>query len=147
MFTRILNLHFFNLCLKQGRSRLFKSKNVSTTYLFGFTWDQDLAARFLSAMNLRRTSKDLNSCPPPSFFIETKSWHTIVNKEFLPKNSSQKKSSQKNPPKKFLPENYSNKNSPEKFPKKIQKIPKQFMKKFLRFWKYPIPYIALRGEN
>ena len=37
------------------------------------------------------------------------------------------------------------KNTSKKSPKKIQKISKQFFKKFLRFWKYPIPYIALGG--
>ena len=73
--------------------------------------------QFLSAMSLR--SKDLNS----SFFcIETKSWQkhqslsdsnnlanlNNVNKEFLPK-----KSSQKNPPQKKLP-----KNSTKKIPTK-----------------------------
>ena len=31
----------------------------------------------------------------------------------------------------------------QKFPKKIQKIPK----KFPRFWKYLIPYIALKGQK
>ena len=68
---------------------------------------------FLSAMSLPRTFKDLNSCLP-SFSIETKSWQkrqsfwdsnnlvdfNNVNKEFLPRKSSQK-FLQKNP-KKFL---------------------------------------------
>ena len=35
----------------------------------------------------------------------------------------------------------------KKFPQQILKISKQFLKKFLRFWKYPIPYIALRGRK
>ena len=56
-----------------------------------------------------------------------------ANKEFLTKSSLQKI-----PPKKFLPKESS---------KKIQKISKWFLKKFLRFWKYPIPYIALRGRK
>ena len=64
-------------------------------------------------MSLRRTSKDLKSCPSSSSFsIETKSLLKLY-KEFR----------QKNPPKKY--------------PKKS--------KKFLRFWKHPIPYIALGG--
>ena len=55
----------------------------------------------------------------------------------LPKNSSQK----------FLPKNSSPKNPPKKFQKfpKDPKNLKQFLKKFLRFWKSPIPYIALGG--
>ena len=38
---------------------------------------------------------------------------------------------------------------PTEFPKKSQKIPQKIRlpKKFLRFWKYPIPYIALRGRK
>ena len=31
------------------------------------------------------------------------------------------------------------------FPQNIQKSSEQFLKKFSRFWKYPIPYIVLRG--
>ena len=77
------------------------------------------------------------------------------------KNSSQKTSFQKIPPKKILPKNFSQNIFPKKFlqkippknsqkilntiPPKNQKICKQFFKKFLRFWKYPIPYIGLRS--
>ena len=56
-----------------------------------------------------------------------------VNKEFLPKNSSMK--------------------IPNKFPKKSKENPKIWKKiqtisqKILRFWKYPIPYIALRARK
>ena len=93
-----------------------------------------------------------------------------VNKEFLPKKSSPKssqkilseKSSQKNPHKKTLPKNSSKKIPPKnsskkslrKIPWKLQKnsikipkIYKQFLKKFVRFWKCPIPYIALGGRK
>ena len=54
----------------------------------------------------------------------------------LSKNSSKQIS-----PKKFLPENS------KKNPKKIRKISKKILKKLLRFWKYPIPYIAIRGRT
>ena len=58
-----------------------------------------------------------------------------VKKEFLPKN----------PPKKILPKNFSQKFlQKDSFKKKSSgKIPK----KFLRFWKYIIPYIALRDRK
>ena len=99
---------------------------------------------FLSAMSLPRTSKDLNSCLP-SFSIETKSWQkhqslsdssnladfNNVNKEFIPRKSSQKILPKKNPPKIFLQKNPRKiKKSPQN-PEKIQKISKQFLKKFL----------------
>ena len=88
---------------------------------------------FLSAMSLRRTSKDLNSCP--SSFLPSplrqnldknqnldKQVNSNVNKEFLPKNSSQKIPPKKNPPKKILPKNSFQKNSyKENPPKKILK--------------------------
>ena len=67
---------------------------------------------------------------------------------FLPK-----KSSQKILPEKILPKNFSKKIPPKKsqnFPKifkNFPKISKQFLKKFLRFWKYPIPYITLGGRK
>ena len=74
--------------------------------------------------------------------LETKSWQT---NQFL------LHSSQRIPPKKFLPENFSQKNPPKKFLQKIlnkiQKCSKQIFKQFLRFWKNPIPYIALRGRK
>ena len=110
------------------------------------------------------------SCPS-SFCIETKSWQKpkswktnqfqckqrIPPKEFLPKKSSQK-SFQRIPPKKFCQKNSSKKSSgkiPKKFQKKFQKKQtkkfqknsKQFLQNFLRFWKYLIPYIALRGRK
>ena len=59
-----------------------------------------------------------------------------VNKECLPKKSFQKIS-----PKKFLQKNSSQKIPPQKNPKNFQTISQNI----LRFWKYPIPYIALRG--
>ena len=85
-------------------------------------------------------------------------------KKFLPKTSSPKKFLQKNPTKKFLQKKFLPKNSfinippkksskkfPQKFPKNSKKFPKKFpssfSKKFLRFWKYWIPYIALRGRK
>ena len=86
---------------------------------------------FLSAMSFRSHFKDSNF---PSFCLETKSWQTHqflpysnnladfnnVNKEFLPKKSSPKKSPPKNPPKEILPQ----KNPPKKIPpkKSSQKI-------------------------
>ena len=76
---------------------------------------------FLSAMYLRRTSKDLNSPFLPS--IETKSPQNldkninsflISTKKFLPKNSF-KKSSQKISPKKISPKKFLEKIPPKKF--------------------------------
>ena len=73
-----------------------------------------------------------------------KSWQTInsfyikiilyssQSKEFLPKN----------PLKKYL-----QKNPTKKFPQKNQKNSEQFLKKFIRFWKYPFPYIVLGGRK
>ena len=94
---------------------------------------------FLSAMSLRRTSKDLNFLPSSSssFFFETKSWqkHKFLsdsnklanfnntNKEFLPKKSSQKKSSQKSSQKIF----------PKNLPQKIEKNPKNTPLKSKKF--------------
>ena len=73
------------------------------------------------------------------------------------KNSSQKNSSQKNSPNKILQKNSSQKNPPKNHSKKFQKIPqkspKNQKKKKIQtisqksFWKYPIPYIALRGRK
>ena len=93
-----------------------------------------------------------------SFYIEIK--QRIPPKEFLQKQSSQK-NPPKNPSKKILPKNsckiFPPKNPSEKFqkiPKKSKQFPKIFqqflkklLKKFLRFWKYPIPYIALGGRK
>ena len=59
----------------------------------------------------------------------------IPPKIFVPRNSWQQNYLQKNPLKKFLPKN--------SYHKIISKIPK----KFLRFWNYPIPYIALRRRK
>ena len=120
-------------------------------------------------MSLPRTSKDLNSCPssalPQNLDKNINSFHipysnnlaalNNVNKEFLskipPKKFLPKKFSQKIPPKNILPKNSSQKIhtkiSSQNIPKKIQKISKKFLKKFLRFWKYPIPYIALGGRK
>ena len=51
----------------------------------------------------------------------------------------------------ILPKKSSKKNSSQKIllkiSQQIQKISKQFLKNFLRFWKYPIPYIALGGRK
>ena len=106
---------------------------------------------FVSAMSLRRTSKDLNFL----FFLLLhwdKQVNSNENKEFLPQNipsqkivpikSSQKKPSQKivpkifsqkNPPKKFLQNNsakqFRQKNPPEKFPKNFKKEFKKKSKK------------------
>ena len=98
---------------------------------------------FLSAMSLRRTSKDLNFCPSS---FETKSWqkhHSLsdsnklvdfnnINKEFLPKNPPKKillkESSQKNPAKKF-----SQKIHPKKIQEKSTKFPKKILKKSQKF--------------
>ena len=96
-------------------------------------------SQFLSVTSLHCTSKDLNSCPsylPPSFFIETKSWQKL--KSWKTKNSQRI-------PRKISP-NFSK--SPQISPQNSQNIPKKFQrnsrinKKFPRFWKYPIPYIA-----
>ena len=99
---------------------------------------------FLSAMSL----------PPAlfsiSFSIETKSWQkqkSWKTKQFLPYsnnladfNNVNKNSFQRIPPKKILPKNFSKKIPPKKSSKMIPQ-------KFLRFWKYPIPYIALGGQK
>ena len=75
-----------------------------------------------------------------------------------------KKSFQKNPPKKirqkislkkFLQKNPLEKSSRKipkqfhknSFQKNFQTISKQFLKPLLRFWKHPIPYIALIGRK
>ena len=107
----------------------------------------------------------------PSFCFQTKSWQkdqslsdsnsladfNNVNKEFIPKNFPKKifskKSYQKFSPKTILPKNSSNdippKKSSKKFPKNFPKNSKKksfqnsFSIKFLRFWKFPLPYIAL----
>ena len=79
-----------------------------------------------------------------SFCFSIKSWqnHQPVDfqknssQKILSKNSSQKKSSQKIPTKK-----------PSKIPKNFIKMSTNFLLKILRFWKYPIPYIALRGRK
>ena len=104
-------------------------------------------------MSWRRTSKDLNSSPkkiPPTNFLQK------ILPKFSPKNSLPKNSSQKIPTKKFLQKNQLKKfpnNSQtiskkfQKFPQKILKSSKQFFKKILRFWKYPIPCIALGGRK
>ena len=62
------------------------------------------------------------------------------SQKISPKNSSKKIPPKKNPPEKFQ------KNS-KKFQKQIQTISKKILKKFLRFWKYIIPYIALRDRK
>ena len=71
----------------------------------------------------------------PSFFFNPKSWQT-----------SQFQCKQRIPPQKILPTilpkdtpTKSSQTIPQINPKKFQKI----LKKFLRFWKYPIPYIGL----
>ena len=52
-------------------------------------------------------------------------------------------SSQRIPPKKILQKKFS-----QKIPtKNSQKISKHFLNKFLRFWKYPIPSIAIGGRK
>ena len=66
---------------------------------------------------------------------------TIPPQKILPKKFLQNNSSKKIPPKKILL------NDSKKIPQNIQKISKQCLKKFLRFWKYSIPYIALRGPK
>ena len=116
-------------------------------------------------MSLRRTSKDLKFFLLPSLIewdkITPKSWQkhqffvnfyqVILPKEFLPKSFSQKTPPKKiRPHKKFLSKNSSknfSKNISKKIPQKIQKMLKQFLKKLSRFWKYPIPYIALGGRK
>ena len=111
-----------------------------------------------------RTSKDLNFLP--SFSIETKywrkpkSWHTNVNKEFLPKNSSQK-NPPKNPPTKILPQKSSQKisakkllqqkffrkilqkNSPQNFQNIPKKFPNNFSKNSKEFEKIQFPILHL----
>ena len=80
--------------------------------------------KFLSAISLRRTSKDLNFLP--SFLLHWDKIFTKIKiltnqhkqsippKEFLSKNPPIK-FLPKNPPKKFLPKNSSQKISPKKF--------------------------------
>ena len=107
-----------------------------------------------------RSSKDLNYSFLSSLLLDKILTKTKIltdksipmYKEFLPK-----KSFKKNPPKKFLQKNFSKKfpknlkrkipKNSRKFPKKIRKISKLSLKRFLGFWKYPIPYIALRGRK
>ena len=127
---------------------------------------------YLGIFQVRCTCNDWKfSFLPFSLLHTSKSWQTNqsvsysnnfnnINKEFLPKSSSQKAPPkkillkkflpkhfyQKNPPEKFLPKNFSQK-SLKKFSQQIQKISKQFFKKILRFWNHPIPYIALRGRK
>ena len=105
---------------------------------------------FLSAMSLRRTFKDLNSCPPllsdkiltkasiPSdsnklaYFNNIKK--RIPPKKILPKKSPQKilpkKSSQKIPLKKIPPKRIQEKSKkfPRKIPNKFKKFPNNFSK-------------------
>ena len=112
---------------------------------------------FLSAMSLRRTSNDQNSCP--SLLRQNLDKQDSSNvKKILPK-----KSSQKNTDKKFLPKDstknippkiFFQKNHPEKLSKiskkfqKIQKISRQFLKylanaKFGQCDFFPEPKVAL----
>ena len=103
---------------------------------------------FLSAISLRRTSKDLNFLPSSFLLYWDKIFtkikiltnqhkQSIPPKELLwknpPKNSSQKippkKSSQKIPPKNFPSKNSSKKILQKKFQKKSKKIPKNPKKK------------------
>ena len=72
---------------------------------------------------------------PPKEFHPKNSIQRIPPKEFHPKNSSQKIL-----PKKFLQKNSSKKSS-KRIPKKFQATSQKI------FWKYPIPYIALRGRK
>ena len=103
---------------------------------------QQLTRFFLSAMSLRCTSKDLNSCPSSSFSIETKSWQTnqfqckqrIPPKKILPKISPkkflQKNSAKKIPPKILRKNSLKISKKIKKITKKIQKFPKIFQKIF-----------------
>ena len=126
--------------------------------------------------SLHRTwrPKTLSGLFLPRVWLKSTSWIFIVRGRsvfrvlIVMKKSSQKISPKKIPPKKFPQKNSSQKNSsqkihPNNFSQKIhtkkssQKIPRNFFKKsnenpkiFLIlniFWKYPIPYIALRGRK
>ena len=81
-------------------------------------------------------------------------WKTNSFQIILPKKFSQKislrKILQKILRKNSLRISKKNPKKIQKFPKffpKIQKMSKQFLKKFIRFWKHPIPYIALGGRK
>ena len=115
-------------------------------------------------MSLRRTSKDSKFFLLPSSLIETKSWQkpkSLQSSQFQGKYRTPPKiltkKVPKNPPQKILPKdppkNFSQKIPPKKFGQKSSskksswKISKEFRKKFLRFWKHPISFIALKGRK
>ena len=101
---------------------------------------------FLSAMSLRRTSNDRNSCP--SLLRQNLDKQDSSNvKKILPKNTS-KKSFQRYPPKKILTKKSFQKISPKRFLQKYsaqiffskkssRKIVKRFQKKFKQSKKFP----------
>ena len=96
---------------------------------------------FLSEMSLRRTSRDLNSCPPPLHPFD-KNQNLDKKNQVLPYSNNFN-----NVDKYFLPKNSSKENSSKNISQKIQKISKQLLKKFPIFRKCPIPYIALGGRK
>ena len=69
------------------KKSIFAYLRLCFTYTRGRGLENDNFC-LLSAMSLRCTSKDLNSClPTPSFFIETKSWlkpKSLQTNQFLP---------------------------------------------------------------
>ena len=103
-----------------------------------------------------RTSKDLKflSFLLPSFCLETKSWQKPISwqtsqyqyKQRIPLKSFLPKILPKNSSQKIRQKKYLQKSPPDKFPRNSKKF-KKISKKFLRFWKYPNPYIALGGRK
>ena len=138
---------------------------------------RDLKFSFLPSPLTQNLDKQVNSninkessqSIPPKKSFQKKSLKKNLPKKFLPKKSSQKispqKILQKIPPKKSfgkipwkfqkkIHRNFQNQIQKfQKFPNNVQKDKKKFQTisnpnfKFLRFWKYPIPYIALGGRK
>ena len=95
------------------------SKDLKLFFLPSLLLDKILTkTKILTNKSIRNNLADFNNVIPPE---------RILLKIFI----------QKNPHKRFQ----------KKLPKNIQKLSKQFLKKFLRFWKYPIPYITLGGQK
>ena len=108
--------------------------------LFFFFWKslKKFKKTELFPRNFRYDVLHLLYSGPSSFFIETKSYQNHEFFQYL-SNLAEFNNLNKNFSKKILP------NNPPK--ESSQKISTQFLKKILKFWKYPIPYITLRGRK
>ena len=94
--------------------------------------------QLLNAMELALALLKIEILLPPSLCFETKSWQKPKSWQ-----TSQFQCKQRIPPKKSF-----QKISPQKFlPKNLPGNSPRILKKFQRFWKYSIPYIALRGRK